>query len=165
MKMLRTICRVLGCVLMAAVIGVYAMLTVPGLAGYESFSIVSGSMEPEIPVGSLVFAHPEDPALLTVGDVVVFTANGSPVTHRICENHRDERELVTKGDANENEDPGKVPYSAVLGRMKLCIPHMGDVALIMGSRQGKIGAVSALIAAVLLILVARDDEEKEGKKR
>ena len=162
MKMMRTICRVLGGVLMAAVIGLYAVLTVPGLLGYSSYSIVSGSMEPEIPVGSLVFAHREDPAQLAVGDVVVFVRGSSPVTHRVYENNTDERELVTKGDANEGEDPGKVPYPQVLGRVQLCVPHLGDLALIMSSRQGKLGAGSALLAAVLLLLVGRDADEEEG---
>lgn len=165
MKMMRTICRVLGGVLMAAVIGLYAALTVPGLLGYSSYSIVSGSMEPEIPVGSLVFAQWEDPALIAVGDVVVFYNEGSAVTHRVCENHREESELVTKGDANTKEDPGRVPYGSVLGKMRLCVPHMGDAALILSSRQGKLGAGSALLAGVLLLVIGRDDDEKEGKKR
>lgn len=40
--------------------------------GLQSYAIVSGSMEPSFPVGSLVYAEPIEPEALAVGDVAVF---------------------------------------------------------------------------------------------
>ena len=159
---LNRFCRLLGEVIMAAVILLYAVLTVPGLLGYNSYSIVSGSMEPEIPVGSLVFSRWEDPAILVKGDVVVFMGGSTPVTHRVQENRPGERLLVTKGDANAMEDPANVHYSAVLGRVIFSVPRAGDLALILSSSSGKIGAGCALLAAGLLILTGREEKREEN---
>ena len=62
------------------------IVAVPHLLGYEQYVVVSGSMEPAIPVGSLVMAKPVKPAELQVGDVIVFYTErhiDTPVTHRV----------------------------------------------------------------------------------
>lgn len=68
--------------------------------GLQSYAIVSGSMEPSFPVGSLVYAEPIEPEALAVGDVAVFWRNDEVVIHRIEENLYEDRELITRGDAN-----------------------------------------------------------------
>ena len=48
-------------VLLLAVILLSLPLAVPRAFGYQPYSVVSGSMEPSIPVGSLVFVKNKDP--------------------------------------------------------------------------------------------------------
>ena len=62
---------VMGVILILIVIAACLTLVIPKAAGYEAYVVVSGSMEPNIPVGSLVYSEKTDPALLRAGDVIV----------------------------------------------------------------------------------------------
>ena len=59
---LGTVCSVFGLALLLLVILICLPLTVPRMFGYELYAIVSGSMEPAIPVGSVVYAKEISPA-------------------------------------------------------------------------------------------------------
>src|SRR5688500_13738077 len=64
----------------------FGSILVPLLLGWQSLVVYSGSMEPTIPVGSIVVLQPVAPAQLQVGDVVTFARTAEPgvqVTHRI----------------------------------------------------------------------------------
>ena len=55
------LCNILGILILAAVLGSSLLLTVPKIFGYEIYNVISGSMEPEIPVGSLILVAPSQP--------------------------------------------------------------------------------------------------------
>lgn len=93
----------------AAVVSVAAALGQVRVA-----TVLTGSMTPRMPVGSLVVARPTTAEALRVGQVVMFvppapfTPPGNrPVVHRILALTRVDGELVvrTKGDANAAPDP------------------------------------------------------------
>jgi len=82
----------------------------PRLGAYRTLTVLTGSMDPAIPAGSLVVVIPADPAAIRVGDVVTFNApiDGDPVvTHRVAEVVEAGAAPVvrTKGDANAEPDP------------------------------------------------------------
>ena len=87
-KILPALCGVLGTLILLAVIAVSAPLTVPRLLGYEMFEIVSGSMEPTIPVGSVVYVKNVEPEKIESGDIIAFYKDeGDIVTHRVVTNY------------------------------------------------------------------------------
>ena len=49
-KIIALLCNVLGTLILVLVIGLSFAATLPRLLGYEIYHIVTGSMEPEIPV-------------------------------------------------------------------------------------------------------------------
>ena len=55
------VCKIFGTVCLVAVILVCLPLTLPRVFGYEIYTVISGSMEPAIPVGSLVYVQPGAP--------------------------------------------------------------------------------------------------------
>lgn len=67
-----TVCSVVGTILLALVIVVCIPLTVPRIAGYQIYTVISGSMEPEIPTGSLVYVKNTAPSGIEKGDVIAF---------------------------------------------------------------------------------------------
>ncbi len=98
--------------------------------GIETKIVQSGSMEPSIPVGSVVFVRPS--ASYEVGDIVTFgedTASVVPTTHRVVSVRTvGGTELyATKGDANEEADPREVARSEVIGKVFLSVPYAGFV--------------------------------------
>ena len=102
------------------------------LSGFRTFTVMSGSMEPEYPVGALIYVRPVDYKSLKVGDVISFVANDDKtiVTHRIYNIEIDEKDsniwrFQTKGDVNNAPDTNLVHYKNVLGTPIITIPHIG----------------------------------------
>jgi signal peptidase I, archaeal type len=89
-------------------------------ATVPTFRIVSGSMEPTLPVGSIVFET--DAENLKPGDIITFQqANDDhPTTHTFI-GYAEDGSLMTKGDANPTPDVHDVPLTQddVLGKMAL----------------------------------------------
>jgi len=127
-----------------ALLGAVAILIVnafPGLVGAEySFTVMSGSMEPTIPIGSVVFVQDVSAADIEEGDVITFSKGRGtiPTTHRVVEVHRSENSVrfVTKGDANENRDPEPVYRSDLVGTVSFTIPYVGYLSVFASSRAG-----------------------------
>lgn len=71
-KFLPALCSVSGTLILVSVIAVCVPITVPKLMGYEIYDIVSGSMEPEIPVGSVIYVKAAAPEDIQEGDVIAF---------------------------------------------------------------------------------------------
>ena len=154
----RRMLGVIGNVLMVLVVVACLSLVIPRFFGYDAYVVVSGSMEPNIPVGSLVYSHKEDPASLQTGDVIVFIdpARGTtPITHRIVENNTAARTVITKGDANEHQDVDPASYENILGKVKFHVPRVGFIAAMLISSLGKIITVLLLVEAWLLIEISR----------
>ena len=143
----------LGTVLILAVVLVCLPLTVPRVLGYQVYAIVSGSMEPAIPTGSLVYARAAEPADVAPGDVIVFyggLGSEAVITHRLVENHPEERELITKGDANAANDVTPIPYEHLLGKVEKSVPMLGYFLPAINTLEGKLSLLGVLAAAVLL---------------
>lgn len=155
-RLASAVCRIGGLLILFAVIASVAPITVPRFMGYEIYNVITGSMEPEIPVGSVAYVQPTDPVELTEGDIVAFTSNGSVVMHRVMSNHMVEGYLVTKGDANEQEDLEELPYVNVRGRVVKHYPMLGQVMMIYSSSVGKVLLLClAACGAILNILAGR----------
>jgi len=76
------------------------------LIGYTPYVVLSGSMEPAIPTGALIYVRATDPYRVKEGDPITFHLNqGGPVaTHRVIEIDATNRYFITKGDANNSPD-------------------------------------------------------------
>ena len=155
-KVLGRISSVIGLLLILLVVAICLPLTVPRVAGYEVYAIVSGSMEPAIPTGSLVYAKRADPAGLVPGEIVVFYGGqgaDTVITHRVVENNAADQEIVTRGDANADNDVSPIPYRNVIGKVGAHVPLLGLFLPVISTMQGKLCLLGVLAAAVLLRVV------------
>ena len=89
------------------------------------------------------------------------------MTHRVVENLREDRKLITKGDANAGNDVLPVPYQNVLGRMELSVPELGFMVSVFAGTQGKLSMLAFLAAGFLFRIVGirlmdELDEESEA---
>lgn len=90
----------------------------PGVLGIKPAVVLSGSMEPTIRTGDLIFIHSTDPARLQKGDVICYLLSGKAVTHRIAEvtaGDDGQPRYVTQGDANNTQDRIAVTAGQVQG--------------------------------------------------
>lgn len=137
------VCNRLGYIGMTILILILLPLFVPKLFDFKTFSVISGSMEPVIPTGSLVYVKAEDVDNLKENDVITFYGKqGSIVTHRILKIEKDG--FVTKGDANFDVDLAKVLPSQVIGKVVFSLPFLGYC----------LQSVGFYIALFLLLLIS-----------
>ncbi len=120
------------------------------LVGYETYSIKSGSMEPTIPKGSLVYVDTND-TIPEVGEVVSFYAGESVVSHRAIAIDEEQQKVTTRGDANENPDISPIKYSDIIGICRYSVPKLGDWFVWIA--ENKYPLVGALIGFNLLLWI------------
>ena len=147
---------VLGILILLVPVLAAAMLLVPRIAGYEEYTVATGSMEPEYPVGSLILVEEKDPGTINEGEVITFRSAGDPediVTHRVVKNDHERGQLTTKGDANRENDFQPVRYENVVGAVTKCIPKAGFVAGMAREMTGIIILI-ACIGACFALLIA-----------
>lgn len=171
MKTIKKIWDIFTTVLAVAAILLAVALVGVRLFGFQVFSVLSGSMEPEYHVGSLIYVKEVDYHELKSGDVITFMLSEDLVaTHRIVDVYPDQDDPTvlryqTKGDANEAPDGTLVHYKNVLGTPVFTIPYLGYIADFIQKPPGSYAAIA--IGAVLLALMFLPDlfREEEPKKR
>lgn len=164
-----TLLSVIGTFLLIVVVAACIPLTVPKAMGYHLYTVISGSMEPEIPVGSLVYIKYVEPKEIVEGDVIAFygsDADGSIITHRVVSNSTAMGEFITKGDANEENDMNPVMYNQYMGKMIRSIPKIGGIVQTIMGGSGKVAVGCVIGLAVVLEIIAtllnrRLDDDKE----
>lgn len=143
---------------MAGFLLVCILLSVPKLWGYGIYTVTSGSMEPEIHTGDVIYTRPAEFQELQEGDVITFSMNQgkTTVTHRIQKIDQENRLIQTKGDANEESDRTWISESTVLGKVEYSVRRLGYLALLAASVSGKLFllAVFMWMAAAQIAMAA-----------
>ncbi len=134
----------------------------PTIFGQRWYEVLSGSMEPRIHVGSVIFDRPiGNVNALKVGDVITFKApnqeygaNELIITHRIHKIVEQKGQLLfqTKGDANNAPDPSLVPASSVIAQYdNFTIPYLGYY---LNFTKTKLGVALLLILPGALLIIS-----------
>lgn len=106
------------------------------------YVIVSGSMEPALPVGSvyLVDCQQKEPE---TGDIISYKAKDTIITHRVIE--KTDAGYITKGDNNSVADPGIVKPKQIFGTCVACVPKVGYAVMFLRSVLGILTVVMSVI--------------------
>ncbi len=148
-------------VLLVLISPVVAYAVPQTIGASESYVVLSGSMEPALQTGGVIYVYERSPENIEEGDIITFNVEGARTdvtTHRVVDTvQRDgTRMFVTKGDANEDRDPVPVPPDAVIGvvpeRFGILahVPFVGHLLLFAQSQQGIILLV--FVPAGLLVV-------------
>lgn len=155
--------------------------------GYSLFRVVTGSMEPELPVGSLLVCKETPMEQIQMGDIVCFRSLnpkmlGKVITHRVIaiQNAQDGSLLLeTKGDANLTADSEFVSQNNLIGKVNHSAKDDNIMASVVDVMTDKIGFLILILFPTLLIAgfilrscmmnMRRDietalEEEKQAKK-
>ena len=159
------ILKIIGNVLIIFVIIAIAPIAIPKVFGVQAFNVISGSMEPTISVGSIVYVRNVEFEELSQGDVIAFESGASVVTHRIVEINTEDKLITTKGDANNTEDFNPVSYTNVIGRMIAHFPIYGTIVAWLTDTVGKLVAVVVLVIGAVLSYLGEDKKEKTESGR
>lgn len=87
MKGLRRLWSLAGGVLVGLIVLLAIALAGVRVLGLTPYAVLSGSMEPSYPVGSLIYVRRVDPSEVQVGDAITFVVNDDLLvaTHRVVE--------------------------------------------------------------------------------
>ena len=122
--------------------------------GWNAADIASGSMYPELKVGTMVMAKTVSPSELKANDIIVFkpeATDETPICHRIVEvKNTIPRTFQTKGDYDPTADTFMLPSANIIGRVDISVPVMGYLVLFVKST---IGLILCLIVPAVLLLV------------
>lgn len=152
-KVANWLVTLLAAVLLLAFIG---WLMLPRLLNVQAVIVLTGSMEPALPVGSVAFVQKTGSQNLQVGDIVTFYRPDVPqkvlVTHRVAEVVDDDggASFKTQGDANTEPDDFLVPSPNVVGKVSKVVPRMGYVTELVRGRNGFL-ALMAIPGALIII--------------
>lgn len=118
------------------------------------YSVLSGSMEPRIPLGSVILVVPSKE--YKAGDVITFgaeTDRTKTVTHRIVDVSRDidlgKVSYRTKGDANDSVDMELIDSGRVIGKVVFHLPLLGYAVAFAQTQMGLILLI--IIPATIII--------------
>lgn len=103
---------------------IYLLIFIPSFLGHKPLVVISGSMEPTLKVGSLLYYHEQDLDKFNKDDILVYYTKYHTISHRLVE--RVDGGFITKGDANKSNDSIIVNDNQVLGKgTNWCIPFLG----------------------------------------
>ena len=168
--MLKKICNVLSTLVFIFLLAIAAALFVPKILGYSQYAVLSGSMEPGIHVGAIVYDKDFTPEDIGVGTVVTYQlSEGTIVTHRITAIDTANQTVTTKGDANDAEDASPVSFDQIIGVYAFNIPYLGYISMYARTPLG-IAAVCGVLVVLILLnfipdILEEDKKEKEEKKK
>ena len=153
------------CAVVLIAVSIFVLLTVvmtpagqvPEVMGFSILQVLTGSMEPTIPEGSMLLIRRTDPQTLEEGDIISFyspdpSLDGALNTHRIVgvDNSGEELRFTTKGDANFLEDQQYVEAQRIAGKVVYISPTLGKLVRLV-SNPLVFGLVILLPLAAMLI--------------
>lgn len=138
---------------------IYLLMFVPTLWGQKPLVVISGSMEPTLKVGGILYYEKINIDELDEGDILVYQANDHIISHRIVDII--ENDFITKGDKNNSVDNYLVSSNQVLGKgTDWSIPFIGYYAdYIYGHKY------LLYISLGVIIVDLCNDVYKEHKKK
>lgn len=156
---------------LVVIVVVFAILLVGvRLAGFQTYAVLSGSMEPTYQTGSLIYVKEVAPEDVEVGDPITFVLdeNLTVATHRVVAIDEETQHFTTKGDANEYVDAKPVHFKNLLGEPVFTIPKLGYISNFVQNPPGRYVALAAAALIVLLAFVPSlfdDDKSKSNKSK
>jgi len=127
------------------------------IAGFSAMTVLTRSMQSELPQHSLIVTHKVDPQRIQIGDDITFlTPNNSTITHRvieILENHHNSgmRSFRTQGIENANPDTELVLAQNVIGRVIFHNLTIGRTVHLIRNNVLIAGIGLALLALVIVL--------------
>ena len=152
--MIRRAVKAAGFTVLIVVIALLLINAFPSVTGADySYIVQSGSMEPAIPTGSIVFVKDVPAENIQEGDVITYAeSRGAPsTTHRVIQKFDEGAGIrfQTKGDANEDPDPEPVYRDEIVGVVIFSVPYLGYLVAFASTRVGWVAFVVIPVVALI----------------
>ena len=141
----------------------------PTVLDHQIYIVQSNSMSPTFKTGSLLIIKKVDVTAIRENDIITFRRNRDNVatTHRVMRILNDEGlQFVTRGDANNVDDPLPVSAEDVSGIVVASLPYIGYFIGFIRTKQGLLVCIiiPALILMIFQVLKLLKEEKKKERK-
>jgi len=141
----------------------------PTVLDHQIYIVQSNSMSPTFKTGSLLIIKKVDVTAIRENDIITFRRNRDNVatTHRVMSILNDEGlQFVTRGDANNVDDPLPVSAEDVSGIVVASLPYIGYFIGFIRTKQGLLVCIiiPALILMIFQVLKLLKEEKKKERK-
>ena len=166
MKFLKIIYyTILGFIGLVAVLLVVSIFPITG--NYKLMTVISGSMEPAIRVGSVAIVKPVND--YKIGDVITFgpySKTKAPTSHRIFDIKVVDGQpiYITKGDANNAPDTREISKKDIIGKVLLSVPFAGYAVDFAKKPIGFVFIIIVPAAVIIFDEVKKIIQEARKKK-
>lgn len=121
-----------ACLLALTLALAVAVIGLPAAVGGSAMTVLTQSMEPGLPPGTLIVTRPTPVDEIAIGDVVTYqirSGDEAVVTHRVISKTYTDGEVTffTQGDNNSMPDPEPVREVQVRGTLWYSVPLLGWV--------------------------------------
>lgn len=121
---------------------------VPPLFGLQVYEVGSGSMEPELKTGALVFVRQGQ--FIQEGDIIAFQLKGQACCVHRCIAVGEDGTYVTKGDNNDEPDVRPVSQEEIIGKAVWSVPYMAYVTAFFRTGPG-IGLMAGIFMGAMIL--------------
>jgi signal peptidase len=144
----------------------------PTILNHSIYIVRSNSMSPTFKTGTLLIIKRADSGTINVDDIITFRKKNDTLstTHRVVEIIDDNniRQFVTRGDANNVDDPIPVSENDILGKVTFFIPLLGYVFGFIRTKQGiilviVIPAFILMLTQIIQLFKYKKESKKESK--
>lgn len=121
---------VIGMILLALVILVFAGVMIPRLFGIQEYAVELDSLDPDLQIGSLAFVEKTDAKLLVPGDLIAYTPDSGSVAVaflRVTENDAGSTEVQAQGNTVATQNAVTIRYDQIKGRVVFKVPLIGYI--------------------------------------
>lgn len=140
---------------------IYLLVFVPCLWGHKPLVVISGSMEPTLKVGGILYYEKLELENFKTNDILVYKTKDHIISHRIVDIVDDG--FITKGDANNSVDNNLINKNQVLGKgTNWSIPYIGYYADFIYTHKYLLYISLSIIVVDLLNDFYRDYKKKRG---
>lgn len=142
---------------------IYLLIFVPSLWGQKPLVVISGSMEPTLKVGGILYYEKINIDDFDEGDILVYQTKEHIISHRIVD--ITENGFITKGDINNSVDNYLINNEQILGKgTNWSIPFIGYYADYIYSHKYLLYISLGIIIVDLCNDVYKEHKRKVGKK-
>jgi signal peptidase len=167
----KTVTATASTLLVLAAVAFLALAIGPRILGYQTSTMLTGSMSPLINPGDIVVTQPVSATEIHVGDIITYhipVEDQRVETHRVTEvitNPDGTIAVRTKGDANNGADPWTATITgSTVDRHALTVPYVGTA--IRALREPLVlnilmyGAPAVLVIGMLASIWGKSPDEK-----
>ncbi|MDJ0335652.1 signal peptidase I [Salinibacterium sp. G-O1] len=122
-----------GALLVMVLVIAVLVIAAPAIVGGSALTVLTNSMAPKFPPGTLIVIKPTPIDEIKVGDVLTYqikSGNPAVISHRVITRSvslEGETTFITKGDNNDLADPKPIMEVQVKGTLWYAIPYLGFV--------------------------------------
>ncbi|MBC7724377.1 MAG: signal peptidase I [Burkholderiaceae bacterium] len=147
-----------GCLLVLVLALAALVVAVPAIVGGSALTVLTQSMEPRFPPGTLIVVKPTPVDEIRLGDVLTYqieSGNPAVVSHRVISRAvgtDGSTTFLTQGDNNDLADPTPVQEIQITGTLWYAIPYLGYVNNVVGG-EGRAVVVPVVAAALFIYAI------------